>query len=299
MSERDEGSYYRFTGPARLDKAVHTLEGMLMGMSADKIFSADEVLALKTWMHEHKEFADRHPFNELFPVLARALTDERIDEEEARNLVWLCSKMGTDNTYYCAITSDIQRLHGIIAGIIADEIITMEELDVLDAWLEEHQHLRTCWPYDELEGLLLNIKKDGKIDRQEHGRLLTFLSEFASVQGHRSLDLAQPDANATIMGVCAVDPQIVFAERMFCLSGMFMKGSKSELKQKVESRKGFCVDRVTKSLNYLVVGSKGNPCWAYATYGRKVEEVLEHRKKGSHMLIIHESDFWDSVLSTE
>lgn len=35
-----------------------------------------------------------------------------------------------------------------------------------------------------------------------------------------------------------------------------------------------------------------NPCWAYACYGRKVEQAIGLRKAGSQLLLVHEADFW-------
>ena len=53
---------------------------------------------------------------------------------------------------------------------------------------------------------------------------------------------------------------------------------------------------VTSKLNYLVIGAEGNPCWAFACYGRKVEKAVELRKKGVRVVIVHENDFHDGVL---
>ena len=47
--------------------------------------------------------------------------------------------------------------------------------------------------------------------------------------------------------------------------------------------------------DYLVVCSEGNQSWAYAAYGRKIEEAMERRKAGKNIAIIHESDFWDAL----
>jgi hypothetical protein len=54
-------------------------------------------------------------------------------------------------------------------------------------------------------------------------------------------------------------------------------------------------NNVVKDTNYLVVGNKGNPCWVYSCYGRKVEKAVELRKAGHKIMIIHEDDFWDAV----
>lgn len=52
----------------------------------------------------------------------------------------------------------------------------------------------------------------------------------------------------------------------------------------------------SKKVNYLVVGGEGNPCWAYACYGRKVEKAVELRRQGHPIVIVHENDFHDAVL---
>ncbi len=53
---------------------------------------------------------------------------------------------------------------------------------------------------------------------------------------------------------------------------------------------------MTAKLNYLVIGAEGNPCWAFACYGRKVEKAVELRKKGIRVVLVHENDFHDAVL---
>ena len=52
---------------------------------------------------------------------------------------------------------------------------------------------------------------------------------------------------------------------------------------------------VTTKTDYLIVGNAGNPCWAYACYGRKIEDAMNIRKDGGKVQIINETDFWDAV----
>ena len=52
---------------------------------------------------------------------------------------------------------------------------------------------------------------------------------------------------------------------------------------------------VTKSLNYLVIGAEGNPCYAYACYGRKVEKEVELRRGGARIQLVHENDYHDAI----
>ena len=55
------------------------------------------------------------------------------------------------------------------------------------------------------------------------------------------------------------------------------------------------MNSVSAKLDYLIIGADGNPCWAYACYGRKVEKAVDLRKTGSRLLLVHENDFHDAV----
>ena len=46
MLNEENAAYFRYTGPARLDKAIHTLAGMLEGITADGTVSPDELRVL-------------------------------------------------------------------------------------------------------------------------------------------------------------------------------------------------------------------------------------------------------------
>ena len=45
--------------------------------------------------------------------------------------------------------------------------ISTEEMRGLSDWLTEHEHLKTCWPYDEIEALTTQVLRDGRIDEAE------------------------------------------------------------------------------------------------------------------------------------
>lgn len=74
------------------------------------------------------------------------------------------------------------------------------------------------------------------------------------------------------------------------------KATRKELEKIIKNAGGFInFKSVTKETNYLIVGNDGNQCWAFSTYGRKVERTIELRKKGLKIMIIQENDFWDAV----
>jgi hypothetical protein len=294
MINEDNASYYKFTRLQRLDKAIHTLEGMLTGMAADGQITTHELRVLNAWVEDHLEFAHKHPFNEVIPPLREALKDSQLDRGEHEDLLWLCSKLTGEGEYFDAITADMQRLHGLMAGISFDGEITVEELRSLQEWINEHEHLRRCWPYDEIDGLITSVLADGEISEEEHNELLGFFADFAHFTGQRAIAL--PDANnVTVRGVCAVTPEVVFQEKQFCFTGKSERLTRQKITGMIEELGGKLLSDVTQEIDYLVIGADGNPCWAYACYGRKVERAIRYRKSGFKLLLVHEYDFWDSV----
>ena len=294
MLDDDNSAYYKYTGPARLDKAIHTLAGILDGITADDEVSPEELRVLSGWIYQHMEFVQRHPFSEIIPVVSKALEDRHLTKDEQDDLIWLCQRLSAEQGYYDAVTADMQQLHGIMAGVSFDGQITEAELRGVRAWMDDHEHLRTLWPYDELDALIASVLADGKISPTEHKELLSFFSDFAKTTGHASVSLKLDDL-PSVRGICAVDPQITFHERVFCFTGKSQKASRVQIEQLVAGKGGKFKDNVVLDTDYLVVGADGNPCWAYACYGRKIEQAVTHRKNGHRMLLVHEFDFWDSI----
>lgn len=275
-----------------MDKAINSLLGILEGISIDSLLNEKETGYLARWIMEHQEYANRHPFNELLPVIARSIQDNIISAEEHAEIIWLCEKFRSTE-YYSENTADLQRLQAILAGISADRAITKNELDGLTDWLAEHEHLKTCYPYDEVDSLITSVMSDQKIDAQEHADLLEFFSEFTTVKpkGNEPSD----KSTYTIKGICAASPVINFQESVFCFTGEARNMTRDELSSLVTARGGQVVKGVSRKINYLVVGSDGNPCWMYACYGLKIEKAMNLRKDGHAIVIVHENDFLDAV----
>lgn len=295
MQNSDNAGYYRFTGPMRLDKAMHTLEGIVRGIAIDGVASNDELLLLASWLKEHEEFEDRHPFNEVLGRLREMLADHVLDEEERADILWLCDRFSTENEFFCHVTADMQRLHGMMAGIIADGQITADELLGLRSWMNDHEHLKTCWPYDELESLVSTVLKDGVVDESEHETLRNFFGDFSKYESHGRISVPLNTEEFALKGVCAMTPEIEFVDRTFCFTGKSERLTRKEIETHLSKIGGHFSPSVTRSIDYLIVGGDGNPCWAYACYGRKVESAVRLRKQGHRVLIVHEYDYWDAI----
>jgi hypothetical protein len=291
----DNESYFYFTGPQRLNRVVHELHGILLGITADCKINGREISRLIQWISDHREFRYRQPLKEVFDMLDTALGDGIIDESELADLFWMCSRFSEENHFYNEVTADMQRLHGLLGGIAADGIVNADELKALDGWMMSREHLKGSWPFDELESFITHVMKDGKVSPEEQSQLLRFFGEFMTVAGHDVVNVTDDLAEFALDGVCALAPEITFTERVFCLTGASTKMPRAQIQKIITGRGGTFSKTVTQKVHYLVVGSEGNPCWAFSCYGRKVEEAVRLRKSRHKIAIVHEVDFWDHV----
>lgn len=297
MLHPDLHSYFRFTGKSRLEKSINSLLGLLEGIAIDGKVTSGEVSMLRMWLMDHQDVAHHHPYNELTAVVAAAVQDGVLDPEERADITWLCERMRRTE-FFDMVTADLQRLHALVGGIAADGQISMEEMRGLSDWLAEHEHLKTCWPYDEIGALTTKVLGDGRIDPGEHKLLMDFFTEFLAVLDERTIvrPIVVAETGKPITALCAMEPTIVFSGATFCFTGASAKYKRSQFEQIVRGLGGDPLPGVSAKLQYLVIGAEGNPCWAYACYGRKVEKAVELRRKGVKVVLVHENDFHDAVL---
>jgi hypothetical protein len=294
MFMRDQDSYRRLTGKAEFEKALNSLIGIVEGIAIDARINDAEEGFLQAWLDGQRVRAHKHPFNEIFPVLQQVIADRTLSEEEKDDILWLCGRL-TSTQYFSRAAADMQRLHSLIAGIGSDGHISVEELRGLAQWLKDNEHLKTCWPFDEMESLVTGVLADGVIDPQEHAMLLAFFGEFVAILDNRAGVNPRANEDASVTGLCAVSPEILFPDSVFCLTGTSRKLPRREFEALIAELGGTVASSVSKKIHYLVVGADGNPCWAYACYGRKVERAVALRKEGYSIVIVHESDFHDAV----
>ncbi len=277
-----------------MDKAINSLLGLIEGITIDGHVNDKEMEALRTWIDTNADLRCRHPYTELIPTLEQALSDGVLCEDERQDIMWMCENLRSTE-YYNGVTADVLRLHGVLAGIGADGIISELELRQLAEWLEQHEHLKTCWPYDEVDSLITGILVDGRIDPNEQGALQSFFSEFVAQADDSGTAGSVRSKGPSLMGLCSVCPQVSFRGRTFCFTGASAHYSRTELWQIVTKFGGEVSKGVSQNVDYLVVGADGNPCWAYACYGRKVQKAVDLRKQGVGILVVHEHDFLDAI----
>jgi hypothetical protein len=294
MTHPEHREYLKFSGRSRLDKATNSLVGLIEGIASDGKITIGELAFLDLWLQENVDLRNRHPYNELMPIVEEALRDGVLSDEERADIIFVCEKLRSTE-YFDAVTADMQRLHGFLAGVMADGIVTEPELRTLSDWIADHDHLKSLWPYDEVESVISTVLRDGKIDGDEQKMLQAFFSEFLALLDNRTITTPQMLEGVTLTGVCAMCPDISFEGRTFCFTGASNRLSRKKFGEVVQKLGGQPSEGVTHKTNYLVIGAEGNPAWAYACYGRKVEKAVALRKEGVRIILIHENDFHDAV----
>lgn len=299
MSKEKEIEEYRcFTAPAELHKAVNTLKGIVAGITTDRDINPDEVNELVNWCLNHQHLSQKHPFSELIPLIESAIEDSYISAEESQDIIWLCNNFISDANYYDLKTSSLQFLQGLVHGILADGVISDEEIHALKNWVRMNDYLSGCYPFDEIESILLSILADGKITDEERKLLKAFLSNFIDYTTSYNLvesDMEQLRNQFSIDGICAVCQELDFENNHFCFTGQSTRAKRNDIREIVKSLGGNFNNSVTNKTRYLIVGNAGNPCWAFSCYGRKIEDAVNRRKNGQNLTIVNEIDFWDIV----
>lgn len=294
----EKRDYENFTKPAELQKATNVLKGLLKGIAADSVISDAETKELLNWCLSHDHLRNRFPFDELIPLIRDACADNIITADERNDIIWLCDHFLEKSDYYDIITSSLQFLSGLVHGILADNIITDEEIESLNAWIQENSYLTGNYPFDEIESLLLSILQDKKVTDEERDILKAFLGSFIDTSLSYNINKSDIDKlreKYSVQGICSACQEIIFEDSTFCFTGQSTQGTREEIKETITSLGGIFRSNVSAKTDYLIVGNYGNPCWAYSCYGRKIEDAVRLRKKGSNLLIVNEIDFWDII----
>ncbi len=289
----DSKQYLFFSARRLKNKAVHTLAGLLRGVTADETITREEFEEIAYWLEVNAEFCQTAPLDAVANHLRDILADGRVDAEELEDLKWLAEHLTERAELDDLVKDNLQELFGILYGIIADNRLADRELTALAAWLEKSTFLERFYPYDELCTLVSSILADGVISESERERFMAFIAQFVDFSQTATLDAQHYRAlqeKYSLSGICVANPEVEVAAHNFVLTGEFESGKRSAIEARISAAGGLIKGNVSKKTHYLVVGNLGNPCWAFSTYGRKVEAALELRKAGVPVLIINERD---------
>lgn len=294
---KEEFEYREFTGRAEMQKAMNGFLGILEGISIDHDVVSLEVQELTHWYNLYRDLIDHHPFSEILPAVDKALSDQILTYDEVEDLRWLCRQVSSVD-YYNLITSEIQILHGVLHGLLADNVISDVEVAALQRWLDDHGDLKGTYPFDEIFSLLYAVTSDGAISDDERNTLKAFFSEFVDCRDScnlNALELAELRESCSVRGICAREPNILIKDHTFCFTGKSVLAKRDEIAEIIVGRGGSYANSINNKTQYLIVGADGSPCWAFSCYGRKIELAIQKRKEGCLLTIVNENDFWAAL----
>lgn len=182
----------------------------------------------------------------------------------------------------------IDTLIGLSKGILADGSVDQSEAEFLHGWLIQNQQTTDNPVILNLLDRVSAMLEDGVLDREEAQELLAALqqisgepSEFGELAKTGSLPLDRPA------------PPIVFEGSTFLFTGTCAFGTRKECHAATEKLGGVNTKGVTKTLDYLVLGTYVTDSWAHETFGRKIEKAMEYRDAGVPLAIVSE-EHWAS-----
>lgn len=179
-------------------------------------------------------------------------------------------------------TKQLQKLSCMINDFISDNVLTNSEIDSLNSWLNQNQHLSGNYPFDKINSAIQSVLEDGIITDEEKSYLLDVLSNFNNPIETYS---------GNIDKVNLTDKQVV-------LTGDFIHGSRDEVTIKLEMLGASVKKSVSGKTDFVIVGGYGSDNWACGNYGSKVKKALELQSKGKDIKIIKEEDFFKCLKET-
>ncbi|MDB4431203.1 BRCT domain-containing protein [Pseudomonadales bacterium] len=177
----------------------------------------------------------------------------------------------------------IDTLIGLSKGLLADGKVDQNEAEFLLSWLIQSKQSSNNPIILNLLDKVAFMLDDGVLDAEESSELQIILrtvsgesSEIGELSKTCSLPINRPA------------PPVHFEGSVFLCTGTFAFGSRKECNAVIEDRGGITVKQVTKSLDYLVLGTYVTNSWAHESFGRKIEAAMEYQEKGRPIAIVNE-----------
>ncbi len=178
----------------------------------------------------------------------------------------------------------IDTLIGLSHGLLADGKIDGLEAQFLFEWLIRSRQSTDHPIIVNLLSKVSSMLSDGILDDEETQELLSVLrqitgepSEFGEIAKSASLPFCEPA------------PTVTFQGRTFLFTGTCAYGTRKQCQDVTEKLSGVCAKGVSKTLNYLVLGTYVTDSWIHETFGRKIEKAMQYRNDGAPIAIISET----------
>ncbi|MFP4610647.1 MAG: BRCT domain-containing protein [Thiohalophilus sp.] len=178
----------------------------------------------------------------------------------------------------------IDTLIGLSKGVLADGKVDQIEAEFLQNWLAQSRQVTDNPIILNLLEKVDSMLSDGVLDQEESDELMGLLQK---ISGEKS-ELGEL-AKTSSLPVNKPMPDIVFEGNYFLFTGTCAFGTRKQCQEAVKSLGGLNAKGVTKSLNFLILGTYVTDSWAHETFGRKIEKAIDYRDKGVPLAIVTEA----------
>ena len=177
----------------------------------------------------------------------------------------------------------VDTLIGISKGLLADGKVNQAEAEFLQTWLIQSRQATDNPVIVNLLGRVNSMLEDGILDSDESSELLSILLK---ITGEKS-EIGEL-AKTTSLPINSPAPSIFFTDKQFLFTGTCVYGTRKQCQEAIEGLGGFNAKGVTKSLDYLVLGTYVTDSWIHESYGRKIEKAMLYQDEGRQLSIITE-----------
>ena len=184
-----------------------------------------------------------------------------------------------------------ESLLGICTGVLADGVLTDDEITFLDNWLANNDEIAHTWPGEVIYKRIRAALEDGRIDEDERAHLADTL---AALIGGELEDSGAAGGLSTTLPLDHVDA-IILPGKQFCFTGEFLFGTRAACHKATEKEGGIPAKGITKKLDYLVIGTLASREWAHTTHGRKIEKAVAYKESGVPLSIIDEESWIQAI----
>jgi len=177
----------------------------------------------------------------------------------------------------------IDTLIGLSKGLVADDTVNQSEAEFLLTWLIQNQQNSENPIIENLLQKVAVMLEDGVLDSDESEELKKILQAISG----ESSEIGEL-AKTTSLPIDVPLPKIDFDGTSFLFTGTCAFGTRKDCQAAIDGLGGVNAKGVTKTLNYLVLGTYVTDSWAHETFGRKIEKAIEYRDNGLPLIIITE-----------
>ncbi len=267
-------------------KAIENLWGLCFGLTADDDINPLEIQFFNLWLKENEHLHEDPDAYDLYECAKDIVKQGRFTKDHAEDLHELInqvmeyrSKRATNDQ-----TRQTNVLLGFVQGLLADQILNDKEIRQLNEWMCKNEQWRTTWPGNAIDQRLQEILEDNLITDDERDNLAALLN---NINNCNILETGSAGALTITLGVEDIDT-LDFNKSTFCFTGTFLFGPRSACVSATETLGGINQKRITKTTNYLVLGTSVSRDWINTSFGRKIEKAKANQSKGANTIIITE-----------